>query len=726
MTQPKRVLLISNRLPITARVMNGELRIESSAGGLATGLRSLHQESDGRWIGWPGSTDGLPPDTTTHLAAELEKRRLVPVDLSAEEVHRYYEGYSNGVLWPLFHYMPGRLPLENPDWEVYERVNRRFADAIVAAHRPGDAIWIHDYQLMLCPGMVRERLPDARIGFFLHIPFPASEIFRILPHRAHLLAGLLGADVIGFHTAAYLRHFATSALRLLGATVDVEHVGWQGRRVALGVFPMGIDAAGYAARAAEPAVDELVRTFRADPEVRVLVGIDRLDYSKGLPRRLLAFEKLLQTNPELRGKVRLVQVAVPSRTEVEAYREFRQEIDAIIGRIVGEFATPNWVPIHYLYRSLTDAEIVALYRAADVMLVTPLRDGMNLVAKEFAAARVDGDGVLVLSEFAGAAAELAEAVHVNPYDTDGTAAAIHTALVMPEDERRTRMSGLRRRVFEYDVLHWVRSFLLRLAETPGTDQPASTAAAVEDALGRVRRAHRLVLLLDYDGTLVPFAPRPELARPDAGLLALLRGLASRARTEVHILSGRVREPLDKWFGDLPVGLHAEHGFWSRPAGSKEWIQVGGAGTDVSWMARVGPILDQFADRVPGAFVERKTASLAWHWRSADPEFGALQANELRLHLLEILSNAPVAVLAGERMVEVRPHAVNKGLVLSAIPAATSAASLCVAMGDGVSDEELFAAVPEGALTAKVGAGPTRAHVVLEDVIAARTFLRSLL
>lgn len=351
---------------------------------------------------------------------------------------------------------------------------------------------------------------------------------------------------------------------------------------------------------------------------------------------------------------------------------------------------------------------------------------MNLVAKEFIAARVDGDGVLVLSEFAGAAAELAEAVHVNPYDIDETAASIQLALSMPEEERRTRMSGLRRRVFAYDILHWVRAFLQRLSSPTEGDSPASSPRAVEDAAGRARRAHRLVLLLDYDGTLVRFAATPDLGRPDAALADLLRALAARPRTEVHVLSGRVRATLDRWFDAMPVGLHAEHGYWSKVTPGGSWIQVGQSGPETPWMDRVATILEEFADRTPGSLVERKTASLVWHWRMADPEFGAIQANELRLHLTEILSNAPVAVLAGDRVVEIRPHAVHKGCVVAAIPTLAEPGTLVLAIGDDKPDEDLFASLPEGSLAIKTGPGPTRANLVLDDVASVRKFLRSLL
>jgi trehalose 6-phosphate synthase/phosphatase len=681
----------------------------------------MHETSTSIWIGWPGPTPQLDERERSALERRLAERRIVPVWLEAHEVTRFYEGLSNGVLWPLFHYLLNQVPLVVKDWDAYEGVNGRFAEAAAGQYQPGDLVWVHDYHLMLVPELLRRRLPDARIGFFLHTPFPASEVFRTLPFRERILTGLLGADLIGFHTAAYMRHFASSLLRILGIAVDMDRVRIDHREPRLGVFPMGIDTERFATLAADPAVAAAARSIRGADDGALLVGIDRLDYTKGIPRRLLAFEALLDTYPELRERVRLVQVAVPSRTNVGAYEEFRSQVDALTGRINGRFATPCWTPVHYMYRSLSEQEVVALYRTADVMLVTPIRDGMNLVAKEFVAARTDEDGVLVLSEFAGAASELAEALRVNPYDIDHAAAVYHTALTLPAEERRMRMRGLRRRVLRYDVHHWVRSFLNALEEASSQRKaPAlSSAAQLEGVVARIRASEHLLLLLDYDGTLVPFADVPELASPDAALLQLLRTLAAQPDTQVHVLSGRSRESLERWLGALPIGLHAEHGFWSRLAATGEWLAQ--PLPPMEWRERVRAILEQVTAQTPGSLVEEKTVSLAWHYRMADPEFGAVQAHELLIDLTEILSNAPVEVLTGEKVIEVRPHGVNKGVIVAPLVEATRGC-LVVAMGDDRTDEDLFAALPAGAIAIHVGPTPSRAGVRLAGVEDARRLL----
>jgi trehalose 6-phosphate synthase/phosphatase len=717
-----RVLIVSNRLPVTVRADADGVDVQPSVGGVATGLRGPHETSGGVWIGWTGLADPLPEKDVAILDERLAAMRLVQVPITAEEVHRYYESYCNGVLWPLFHYFASEFPLEIEGFEDYERVNRRFADAVVARHQPGDLIWVHDYQLMRVPALIRARIPDARIGFFLHIPFPSSETFRVLPQRQQILEGLLGADVIGFHTAAYVRHFSSSVLRTTGSWTDVDRIPWRGREVRLGVFPMGVDAAHWRELAGDPTVLEELRTLRAEPQ-RLLVGIDRLDYTKGIPRRLLAYEQLLLRQPQLHEHVRLVQVAVPSRTGIGAYQGVRESVDALVGRINGRFATATWSPVRYLARGLGEQEVTALYRAADVLVVTPIRDGMNLVAKEFIAARTDGDGVLVLSEFTGAAAELAEAVLVNPYDLEGTADALSRALLMEPGERRLRMAALRARVETYDVHRWAREFLDLLGsdlEPPHGLRP-SPHAALSAAQVRIRGAPSATLLIDYDGTLVEFARTPDLAVPDPGLITLLDALAHRYN--VHVVSGRRRDTLERWLGNLPIGLHAEHGYWSRMPGER-WH---GAIVDPSsWLPQVRGILEEYAARTPGALVEEKTAGLAWHYRAADPEYGAAQAGDLLLHLATLLSNAPAEVLTGERVVEIRPQGVNKGQVVPAVLSRAPHGTLAAAIGDDRTDEDLFAALPPGSVSVHVGPAASRAELRVRNVTEARAFLRGLL
>ena len=728
----ERLLIVSNRLPLTAKAKGDDVELVGSSGGLATGLRGPHERSNGLWIGWPGDVSGFTDAQRARLGEQLAEARTAPVHLTVDEVKRYYNAFSNGVLWPLFHYQLDKIPADAQDWDVYREVNERFAEKVIELYRPGDLIWVHDYHLMLVPSILRRKLPDAKIGFFLHIPFPPSDIFRTLPWRSAILEGLLGADVIGFHAFSYARHFSTSLLHVLGreSRGDVVPVGE--REVRLRVFPMGIDAASFEALSAEPDVVAEADTIRTEArDQQILLGIDRLDYTKGIPHRLAAFERLLERSPGLRGRVRLVQLAVPSREDVDAYAETRTRLDEIVGRVNGKFGTAGWTPIHYLYRALTPRHVVALYRAADVMLVTPLRDGMNLVAKEFVAARSDEDGVLVLSEFAGAAAELGDALLVNPFHIDGLADAMSSALAMPREERRTRMASLRKRVREYDVDRWAKSFIGTLARARG-GQASAGASAESPKQGLAQLMVRLaaathdrkdvVLLLDYEGTLVSAASAAKVRGPDPDVVELLGGLAALASVKVHVVSGRGREMLEEWLGELPIGLHAEHGRWSRAHPGAEWTAHGAFPADLK--RRIGAILAEFAARTPGSCVEERPSSIAWNYRSAEPEFGMAQARELRVHLANAFSNAPIEAVLGDRIVEVRAQGAHRDFFAASLPALSGACVL--AMGSDDTDEDMFDALPQSALTIHVGAEATKARYRLSNPTQARAVLHSLL
>jgi trehalose 6-phosphate synthase/phosphatase len=724
-----RLLIVSNRLPVTVKVEEGKLVVERSSGGLATGMRGPHERSDSLWIGWPGDVASLSNDQREELECKLEEIRAAPVYLSQAEIKRYYEGFANGVLWPCFHYLIDKVQLYmGHNWETYVQVNQRFADSVAALYRPDDLIWVHDYHLLLVPSMIRKLIPKARIGFFLHIPFPSADVFRILPPRKQILEGLLGADLVGFHTDNYRRHFRSALIRTLDLEADGDTLSTGGRSVKLGVFPMGIDYEAFGKMAESKEVLAQTKRLKRDLGGRKLIlGIDRLDYTKGLSRRLLAIERLLEMEPDLRDAVRLIQVVVPSRGKVESYAYCRRQFNEMVSRINGTFATLDSVPIHYLYHPITENQLVALYRTADVMLVTPLRDGMNLVSKEFAASRTDGDGVLVLSEFAGASVEMAEALHVNPYDVEQTADAIRRALSMPEDQRRDRMTALRRRVKAHDSFRWSKAFMEALApcgEAPSMETGISTREEIEALVNGLRRAERLILFLDYGGTLLPFASAPELAAPDAELLDLLGKLAARPGAQVHIVSGRTRDRLDHWLGDLPLVLHAENGYWSRRAPDKPWKPL--KQEAFGWKRKALPVLEWFTGETPGSMIEDKTAALMWHYRMAEPELGAEKAKELGTMLERELEGMPVEVRMGKKVVEIRTRGRNLGEIVPAIVKGLDERARVVAMGDDSANEELFAALPSGAVAIRVGPGPSLAPYRLAGHEEARDLLRGLL
>jgi trehalose 6-phosphate synthase/phosphatase len=722
-----RVVVVSNRLPVTTAIVGDQITLSPASGGLATGLSDWHARSTAVWVGWPGTTARVTASQRAALERELEERRILPVYLTRQDVKEYYDGFSNGVLWPVFHYLPERVPLgPTTAWEGYRRVNERFAERVAEQHRPGDLIWVHDYQLMLVPGMLRQRIPHARVGFFLHIPFPAAEVFRILPWRREILEGLLGADLIGFHTYSYMQHFASALADLAGVEPEDRHVWIDEREARLGVFPMGIDPEAFSVLASSPAVQEQLETIRRDAGDRaILLSVDRLDYTKGIRHRLRAFEVLLHENPDLRERIRLIQVAVPSRDAVPSYQEFRREIEGLNGRINGTYGTVTSVPIHYLHQSVTKEHLAALYRAADVMLVTPLRDGMNLVAKEYIASRIQDDGVLVLSEFAGAAEELHEAVFVNAYDVRDLVAKFREALGLSEQDRSVRMRAMRRRVIWHDVHRWANEFIQALERPPAPEVRTTPESVLTDVIGQARATTPLAVLLDYDGTLVPIARTPEQAAPDHALRTLLASLAKRPSTIVQIVSGRPRESLEEWFGRLPITLWAEHGIWVRPFENAGWqpiLEIGDCGS----LADVRSIMGAFVAATPGSFVEEKAASLAWHYRQAARSYGAAQARELRVVLSKAMADRPVEILEGKKAIEVRPRGAGQALIVQWLFAHEPAPALIVAFGDDRTDETMFAALPPGSVTVHVGGGASLAAYRVRDWKATRSFLSTLL
>lgn len=718
------LFLVSTRLPVTIRHTAGGLSLTDSVGGVATGLRMVQETRHATWIGWPGPTDRLEPDEVADVEQFLAARRCVPVHLTRQAVRGFYQGYSNAVIWPLFHYLIQQTPLRRRYWQHYEDVNRGFAEVIAGRCGPEDEVWIHDYQLLRVPHYLRLLRPAARIGFFLHIPFPSYEVYRTLPSRRLLVEGMLGADLVGFHTASYAEHFTEAATRLLGlAELGDGRMEYQGRSPQVGVFPMGIDVTPYE----QSAITVEATSEQSESASKSLLAIDRLDYTKGIPRRLLAFEELLNRHPDLRERVSLLQVAVPSRTGVRAYQRFRRSVDEMVGRINGAFGTPGWTPVQYMYRGFTQAELIGLYRSADVMLVTPLRDGMNLVAKEFIASRGDGDGVLVLSEFAGAAAELTEALQVNPFDIDDAADAYYRALTMSRHERRARMRVLRERVQENGVGRWAETFLTALRGEPCRAAGSVAVSAErerEAAVSRLGRAPSLLLLLDYDGTLVPFAPKPELAKPDEELISILAALVGAPRTAVHLVSGRQRAVLDAWFGPLELGLHAEHGLWSRAPRGLAWRR--GAILEPVPYDELLRLLRRFTAVTPASHVERKSGGLAWHFRLSPPGPAARQADALVEEARRQFPPERVDILRGDKVVEFRPAGVHKGLIVARLLEGASPGTLVTAVGDDVTDEDMFAALPADGLSIHVGPRPSRAGLRLSDPAACRAFLRELL
>ncbi|MDF7815821.1 bifunctional alpha,alpha-trehalose-phosphate synthase (UDP-forming)/trehalose-phosphatase [Hymenobacter sp. YC55] len=721
-----KTILVSNRLPLKVQRTDAGFLLQPREGGLAIGLDPMYRSGDYLWVGWPG----LAPENEAEqqaIAEMLRSENMTPVFLSETEVGDYYEGFSNGTLWPTFHYFAQYSAFDHQQWAAYVDANEKFCAAVLTLAGPDDRIWVHDYELLLLPQLLRQACPHATIGFFLHTPFPSYELLRVLPCRKELLLGLLGADLVGFQTLGYMRHFLSSVSQLLGLPTHNSQIETPSRTIWAEAFPIGIDYGRCAAAAVTASTQTFAHSYReALREARVILSLDRLDYTNGIAERLNAFEKLLQRYPQWQGQVSLVMVVVPSREQVELYRKLKEEIDELVGRINAQYRTINWRPVHYFYRSLPFEEVAAWYSLADIGLVTPIRDGMNLVAKEYVASRTDQRGVLILSERAGAARELADALLINPTDTSELADALHVALLMPEDEQRRRMAAMQALVKQYDAFAWSRRFSAQLTEVKTKQLALATTPLEPEAAHTLveayRHARQRLLLLDYDGTLVPFRAHPERAQPNAELLALLQELSESPETQVALVSGRDRHTLTEWFGHLPLGLIAEEGAWLRPP-HQEWTLFHELRAD--WKQELRPVLDLYVVRASGSFIEEKEFSLVWHFRRVDPDLGRRRARELVSHLLFLAANSDLQVLEGDKMVEIRNAGIHKGAA-AARWLSLYQPDFVLALGDDCTDEDMFRVLPPEAFTVKVGeSARSQARYHVSRINDALELLRSL-
>jgi trehalose 6-phosphate synthase/phosphatase len=726
----RRFIIVSNRLPVSVSKEDGKLVFTPSSGGLATAMSSLGgEQSDRLWIGWPGiNSDDLTPAEKATITRKLRQHGCYPVFLTKHQVDAFYHGYANDTIWPLFHYFQSLARYDSAYWEGYKEANAIFKKAVVKKAEPDASIWIHDYHLMLLPQLVRAALPGSSIGFFLHIPFPSYEIFRLLPNRAQILEGLLGADLVGFHMYDYARHFLSSVLRVLGIENSHGSILMGGRVIKADAFPIGIDYQRFVqALRDETTIEEAERIEAHYKDKKIILSVDRLDYSKGIMKRMEAFEKFLGQYPVYQKKVVLAVVAVPSRTEVEAYKGLRDEIEKTISRINGEYGTVDWTPISYQFKNLPFEQIVALFAKADVALLTPLRDGMNLVAKEYVAAKQNAPGVLILSEMAGAVDELPEALHINPNDIDSIVQALRTALKMPKRAQRERLKSMQRRLSRYTVQRWARDFIGELEQSRRAQVQRSNKLLLPKSEDKIvkqfKNAKRRLLLLDYDGTLRGFVSShlPGAAAPSKSLIDLLKGLATLTNTKVCIISGRPRKALTTWFYGLPLALVAEHGAWMKHDG--EWSQQA-----VSMHAHkkaILPVLEHYAERTPGASIEQKDFALVWHYRNVLPELAQARTASLHYELEKLLANTDLGVYKGHKIIEVKPKGVHKGAVAEDL-IALYPSDFILTIGDDYTDEDMFRVVPDEAHSIKVGLGDTEARYQVASVQEVHHLLKRLL
>ncbi|QCX00402.1 bifunctional alpha,alpha-trehalose-phosphate synthase (UDP-forming)/trehalose-phosphatase [Aggregatimonas sangjinii] len=728
-----KTIIISNRLPVQLQINNGTITAVPSVGGLATGMKSVHSGGDSLWIGWSGLTDEqIPEELVKDIDIALAKHGSSKVCLTADEVEGFYYGFSNRTVWPLFHYFLEYSEFELDSWETYKAVNQKFADAILEKATDDDTIWVHDYQLMLVPQMVRERRPEISIGFFLHIPFPSFEIFRTLPWREEVLMGLLGADLIGFHTYDYERHFLSSVRRLLGLEVSFNDISLDDRVIKVDSFPMGIDYKKFSEAAkehnnsTEKQKSELQKRLdthkKSAPDAKFLLSIDRLDYSKGIAKRIYAFEYFLNKYPQYKEKVRLVLLAVPSRSNVPQYQLLKKEVDELVGRINGEFSTVSWTPIWYFYRSMPFENLIDLYTSSDIAWLTPLRDGMNLVAKEYIATRVDKTGVLILSEMAGSANEMNESLLINPNNFEQISDALHTAINMPKAEQQRRNTILQKRLERYNVEKWANDFMNSLLDQKKKDHTYISRRLSVDLMNIVTKdfsqSKKSLLFIDYDGTLAGFHNDPQKAAPDDALYELLDKISSRPGTDMYLISGRDKETFTKWFLPKKYNMITEHGVWISQGG-EEFRMLENVKKD--WMEKIQPVLESFVDRTPGSFIEEKNYSLAWHYRNTDPDFGQKRATELNTVLTSLIGTDDLSVLNGNKVMEIKSSNVNKGRAAMRVFSEDDY-DFVFAIGDDWTDEFMFQELPESAVTVKVGRQKTQARYYVDSIKNVRDLL----
>jgi trehalose 6-phosphate synthase/phosphatase len=705
---------ISNRLPVVVADT-----ITASAGGLVSAMDGLRADYDFQWVGWAGAPVE-DPERRTQITRELQERfGYTPLFLSEQDVEDFYTGFSNSSLWPLMHYLPSYARYDRRWFDAYKSVNRAFAQSVVDRAKSGDMVWVHDYHLMLLPALLRAQRPDLKIGFFLHTPFPSYEIFRCHPNRIDLLEGLLGADLIGFHTSDYLRHFRSTVQRILGLASEINTIATETHLVSVGVYPISIPADKFETEMQSQAYHDHLREYRRIYQgKKVVLGVERLDYTKGVPRRLDAIERFLIDSG--RRDVVFIFISVPSRESVDAYQKLRRDIERKVSKINGELATIENAPIHFIHQSVTFSQLCALYSLADVAMVTPLIDGMNLVAKEYLVCQKDYNGVLILSEFAGAAQELPQATVVNPYNIEQMANALNDALNMPPAERTRRMAPMRRRILRYNARLWAHSFIQDLnSVTEEMRAPNKVLSLSADALKSAMAEGRWGLFLDYDGTLTELRNNPEEAGPDPTLAAIFN-LLEQSGLDVYLISGRTRDDMSRWFGDHGFHLIAEHGFYYKHRNAREWIQFE-AHVDLEWKNRVADMLFHYADMTPGSFVEEKNASVVWHYRGADVEFGAWKAHQLVIELQELLSNLPVEIHHGSKIVEISSILINNGVIVQHLKTLNRYDSVLCA-GDDETDESMFRVSGERDISIKIGPGDTAAKYRVPSPAALRDLL----
>lgn len=719
-----KIITVSYRLPLSIKTQNRKTTITQSSGGLATAILSYSEKSEAN-LTWVGVADFEESTWEKNKDSFPKTFDVEPVFLDKKLNKNFYNIFSNSVLWALFHYFPSFVEYTEEAFEAYVEANAIVAQKINEIYEPGDVVWIHDYHFLGLANVVRQHHPDAKIGFFLHIPFPNFELYRILPNKAkkYILEGILGANLAGFHTWENAIHFTECVEKILGLPQRSFLFSQETHQTKVGSFPISIDFDKfYDSYNRENVValrDEIKGLYQ---DKKIIFSVDRLDYTKGINNRLNAFERFLRKHPEWNEKVVFLLVIVPSREEIGKYGERKRIIELNVGRINGAMGNYKWTPVVYQYQSVDFDRLIALYTSADVALISPVRDGMNLVAKEYVASRQDKNGVLILSSMAGAAKELQEAITINPFDTELTGEKIALALNMPQEEQQRRMERMQKYLKKHDVFMWANRFLSEIDVAHKNDTNAVAFKTEEKAkvFEKYEAAQKRLLLLDFDGTLVSLRSRPELAVPDENLLSMLAKLAADPRNELWIISGRDKPFLERYLGHLPIGLVAEHGGYIKRA---KWESIIQGMPD--WKDRVIEVMQEYTDRNEESFIEVKEFGIAYHYRNVDEKLGFLTSRELLTLLKNHLYNIPVQIIDGNKVIEVKHYLAHKGTTCRD-NILTGEHDFVLAFGDDKTDEDLFEQLSgDNQFSVKVGKGNTAANFRIESVDKVLEFLHEL-
>lgn len=717
------LIIVSNRLPFSVDQTG---QIKQSSGGLVSAISGINQDITKKWV-------GIAPDKVTPKRwekLEIENKKMYrPVFVDLKLYKKYYNGISNDVLWPIFHYELS-MNFDWSDWEAYEKVNQLIAEKVNEVSEPDDIIWVHDFHLFLVPQFLRKSGNINKIGFFLHIPFPSSELFRQIPVRKEILEGVLESDLIGFHDYSYLKYFCSSAKILLGVTSDMLNIKYNNRNIELGVFPVSIDTEKFINASKSDEVKLIFDEIQSGKTYEHLIlGVDRLDYIKGFLIKLEAFRKLLILYPEFVGKVSLLQIAVPSREDVPKYNELKRNIERLISEIKGEFSQPNYTPIQYIHSSVSFEKMVALYKASDILFVSSRRDGMNLVSFEYIASQSpENPGVVVLSEFTGAASVLSHAVLINPWDAKRTADKLANALKMPVEEKIQRNKPMLDYLKSYTASEWAGSFMEDLSNPQYTDYSHRIIELNGNWLPMdFTMKEKLLLFIDYDGTLVPIEETPEKAVLTVDAINNISKLINNKNIEIVIVSGRDSDFLEKQFDAFNnLEIAAEHGAKFFDKNRKEWKNLVVTHNE-TWFPFAEKIMKDYSKRVPESFVEAKEFSVVWHYRLSPEEFSEYQAKKLKEELETGLVNLPLTIVLGTKVVEARAIQANKGYFVNWYLNKHDIQDnvLILAIGDDTTDEDMFFYIQNKGISVKVGLGNSIAKYILKSQSEVAKFLNLL-